>query len=81
MGIFGFVFHNKRLIIHLFHLRFDLGREIDVGAIVYEPPRIGATLWEIGKPDRTAAEFYIPDPDPTLSTKLYLNNSYHPQDR
>ncbi|XP_018459993.2 uncharacterized protein LOC108830922 [Raphanus sativus] len=57
------------------------GREIDVGAIVYEPPRIGATLWEIGKPDRTAAEFYIPDPDPTLSTKLYLNNSYHPQDR
>ncbi|KAF8085192.1 hypothetical protein N665_0676s0006 [Sinapis alba] len=57
------------------------GREIDVGAIVYEPPRIGSTLWEIGKPDRTAAEFYIPDPDPTLSTKLYLNNSYHPQDR
>ncbi|CAN7128704.1 unnamed protein product [Brassica rapa subsp. narinosa] len=57
------------------------GREIDVGAILYEPPRIGATLWEIGKPDRTAAEFYIPDPDPTLSTKLYLNNSYQPQDR
>ncbi|KAL9820245.1 putative rhamnogalacturonan endolyase [Arabidopsis thaliana] len=56
------------------------GREIDVGHIVYVPPRNGPTLWEIGQPDRTAAEFYIPDPDPTLFTKLYLNYS-NPQDR
>ncbi|KAG7544659.1 Galactose mutarotase-like domain superfamily [Arabidopsis suecica] len=56
------------------------GRVIDVGSIVYEPPRNGPTLWEIGEPDRTAAEFYIPDPDPTLLTKLYLNSS-NPQDR
>ncbi|CAH2076128.1 unnamed protein product [Thlaspi arvense] len=57
------------------------GGEINVGRIVYEPPRSGTTLWEIGVPDRTAAEFYIPDPDPTLLTKLDLNYSNAPQDR
>jgi len=61
-------------------LVWPIGREIDVGHIVYVPPRNGPTLWEIGQPDRTAAEFYIPDPDPTLFTKLYLNYS-NPQDR
>lgn len=38
---------------------------------MYEPPRSGATLWEIGVPDRTAEEFYIPDPNPTLKTHSY----------
>lgn len=28
-------------------------------------------MWEIGFPDRTAAEFNIPDPYPTLMNKLY----------
>ncbi|XP_019089385.1 PREDICTED: uncharacterized protein LOC104729366 [Camelina sativa] len=56
------------------------GEEINVGSIVYEPPRNGSTLWEIGEPDRTAAEFYIPDADPTLLTKLNLNNANR-QDR
>lgn len=32
--------------------------------LVYEPPRDGPTLWEIGIPDRSAAEFHIPDPSP-----------------
>lgn len=40
-----------------------------MGDLVYEPPRDGPTLWEIGFPDRSAAEFYIPDPDP-----IYANN-------
>ncbi|CAN8280034.1 unnamed protein product [Cochlearia groenlandica] len=57
------------------------GIEINVGTIVYEPPRTGPTLWEIGEPDRTAAEFFIPDPDPTLLTKINLNDSNLPQDR
>ncbi|KAF3543315.1 hypothetical protein DY000_02009231 [Brassica cretica] len=57
------------------------GKEINVGPIVYEPPRNGPTLWEIGVPDRTAAEFNIPDPDPTLLTKLYLSNANPSQDR
>jgi rhamnogalacturonan endolyase len=37
---------------------------MDMGDLVYEPPRDGPTLWEIGIPDRSAAEFYIPGPDP-----------------
>ncbi|CAD5319220.1 unnamed protein product [Arabidopsis thaliana] len=49
------------------------GSEMNVGPIVYEPPRNGPTLWEIGVPDRTAGEFYIPDPYPTLMNKLYVN--------
>ncbi|KAG6648678.1 hypothetical protein I3843_07G160200 [Carya illinoinensis] len=45
-------------------ITIDSGCEIDVGDVVYEPPRDGPTLWEIGIPDRSAAEFYVPDPDP-----------------
>ncbi|CAN4092305.1 unnamed protein product [Withania somnifera] len=33
------------------------GCSINVDEIIYQPPRDGATLWEIGIPDRTAAEF------------------------
>ncbi|KAL6221702.1 hypothetical protein ACLB2K_005097 [Fragaria x ananassa] len=45
--------------------------KIELASITYKPPRIGPTLWEIGIPDRSAAEFYIPDPYPTLMNKLY----------
>ncbi|KAI3915767.1 hypothetical protein MKW92_040113 [Papaver armeniacum] len=31
--------------------------------LVFEPPRNGTTLWEIGIPDRTAGEFFIPAQD------------------
>ncbi|KAI5403055.1 probable rhamnogalacturonate lyase B isoform X2 [Lathyrus oleraceus] len=51
------------------------GSEIKVGELVYEPPRDGPTLWEIGIPDRSAAEFYVPDPNPLYVNKLYLNHS------
>ncbi|EXC35407.1 hypothetical protein L484_026732 [Morus notabilis] len=50
------------------------GSKIDLDMLVYEPPRNGPTLWEIGVPDRTAAEFYIPDPYPTLMNQLYSNH-------
>lgn len=42
---------------------------------MYDPPRNGPTLWEIGVPDRTAAEFYVPDPNPTLMNQLYTVQS------
>ena len=45
-----------------------------MGDLVYEPPRDGPTLWEIGIPDRSAAEFYIPDPDPMYINKLLVNH-------
>ena len=47
---------------------------MDVGDLVYEPPRNGPTLWEIGITDRSAAEFYIPDHDPKYINKLYVNH-------
>ncbi|KAJ7943764.1 Rhamnogalacturonate lyase [Quillaja saponaria] len=49
------------------------GSVIKLGSLVYKPPRNGPTLWEIGVPDRTAQEFYVPTPYPTLMNKLYNN--------
>ncbi|MED6216758.1 hypothetical protein PIB30_010788 [Stylosanthes scabra] len=49
---------------------------IELDDLVYEPPRDGPTLWEIGIPDRTAAEFYVPDPNPKYINKLYLNHPH-----
>ncbi|KAH7524807.1 hypothetical protein FEM48_Zijuj06G0158300 [Ziziphus jujuba var. spinosa] len=51
------------------------GVEMDVGCLVYEPSRDGPTLWEIGIPDRTAAEFFVPDPNPKYINKLYVNHT------
>ncbi|GKC43493.1 probable rhamnogalacturonate lyase B [Tanacetum coccineum] len=50
------------------------GVNIDMCDLVYEPPRDGLTLWEIGFPDRTAAEFYIPDPNPEYANSFLLDN-------
>lgn len=48
------------------------GSRIKLGEIEYVPPRNGPTVWEIGIPDRTAAEFYVPGPNPTLTNQLYV---------
>jgi rhamnogalacturonan endolyase len=45
-----------------------------LGEIVFEPPRDGPTLWEIGIPDRSAAEFYAPDPNPQYINKIFINH-------
>ncbi|CAL9167744.1 unnamed protein product [Musa hybrid cultivar] len=50
------------------------GNKINLGDLVYEPPRDGPTLWEIGIPDRSAAEFFIPKPNPIYVNKLYVNH-------
>lgn len=47
------------------------GSNITLGLLTFTPPRDGPTLWEIGYPDRSAAEFFIPDPYPTLLNPLY----------
>ncbi|KAL6184537.1 hypothetical protein ACLB2K_045938 [Fragaria x ananassa] len=52
----------------------DIRCNIDIGDTVYKPPRSGPTLWEIGIPDRSAAEFYVPDPNPKYINKLYVNH-------
>lgn len=54
-----------------FYITITPGSRIKLDNLVFDPPRIGPTLWEIGNPDRTAAEFFIPDPYPTLNNQLY----------
>ncbi|PWA83113.1 Carbohydrate-binding-like fold [Artemisia annua] len=46
------------------------GSRIRMGVLVFHPPRNGPTIWEIGVPDRTTAEFYVPEPNPTLMNQL-----------
>lgn len=41
---------------------------------MYEPPREGPTLWEIGTPDRSAAEFFVPEPHPAYVNRLYVHS-------
>ncbi|CAA0396356.1 unnamed protein product [Arabidopsis thaliana] len=55
-------------------INITAGCDIDVGNIVYEPPRDGPTVWEIGIPDRSAAEFFVPDPNPKYINKLYIGH-------
>ncbi|KAI5436093.1 hypothetical protein KIW84_022513 [Lathyrus oleraceus] len=50
------------------------GSTINLNSLVYNPPRNGPTLWEIGVPDRSAAEFFVPNPYPYLTNKLYIND-------
>ncbi|XP_057773240.1 probable rhamnogalacturonate lyase B isoform X1 [Salvia miltiorrhiza] len=56
------------------NLNITPGCKIDMGKLVYEPARDGPTLWEIGIPDRTAQQFYVPDPNPKYINKLYINH-------
>ncbi|KAK7845267.1 rhamnogalacturonate lyase, partial [Quercus suber] len=59
---------------HDVFITITAGCDIDLGGLVFKPPRDGPTLWEIGIPDRSSAEFYIPDPDPKYINKLYVNH-------
>uniref|UniRef100_A0A7N0UQB2 rhamnogalacturonan endolyase n=1 Tax=Kalanchoe fedtschenkoi TaxID=63787 RepID=A0A7N0UQB2_KALFE len=52
------------------------GCDINLGDLVYAPLRHGPTLWEIGVPDRSAAEFFVPDPDPKYINKLYVDHPH-----
>ncbi|KAK6154143.1 hypothetical protein DH2020_013782 [Rehmannia glutinosa] len=67
-GIIGDYKHDVDVIIRP-------GSQVQIGDLVYDPPRNGPTLWEIGIPDRTAAEFYVPDPAPGLVNKLFINHT------
>ncbi|CDP08054.1 unnamed protein product [Coffea canephora] len=46
--------------------------KIPLDNVIYKPPRNGPALWEIGIPDRTAIEFFAPDPSPLFTNPLYL---------
>ncbi|TVU50724.1 hypothetical protein EJB05_02111 [Eragrostis curvula] len=55
------------------------GCAIKLGDLVFQPPRSGPTLWDIGVPDRSAAEFFVPDADPKYASKLFLNKDKYRQ--
>ncbi|KAK9713067.1 hypothetical protein RND81_06G000900 [Saponaria officinalis] len=50
------------------------GSAIDLADLIFEPLRNGPTLWQIGFPDRTALEFYVPAPSRLFVNKLYTDN-------
>ncbi|KXG27673.1 probable rhamnogalacturonate lyase C [Sorghum bicolor] len=54
---------------------------VHLGDLVFVPPRSGPTLWEIGVPDRTAAEFFVPNADDHryANNKLFLGNDRYRQ--
>ncbi|KAI3451278.1 hypothetical protein Pfo_007943 [Paulownia fortunei] len=56
---------------HASDITITPGSIVKASNVVFEAPRKGATLWEIGIPDRTAAEFFIPDPDPKFKIHHY----------
>ncbi|XP_056690895.1 uncharacterized protein [Spinacia oleracea] len=66
-GFLGEFRHDTNIIVRQ-------GERISLNEIVFEPPRNGPTLWEIGIPDRTAAEFFVPDPKPGYTNPALLNN-------
>ncbi|XP_021321868.1 rhamnogalacturonate lyase B [Sorghum bicolor] len=55
------------------------GAVVDLGELVFRPPRSGPTVWEIGVPDRTAAEFFVPDVDPRYANRLFINKDRYRQ--
>ena len=62
------------ILFFFFFLNVKTGCYMDIGHLFYDPPRDGPTLWEIGIPDRSAAEFYVPNPNPKYINKLYVNH-------
>ncbi|KAL4375876.1 hypothetical protein GQ457_02G008810 [Hibiscus cannabinus] len=51
------------------------GNKVHLDKLIYDPPRNGPTLWEIGIPDRTAAEFFIPEPNPSFVNAIIKDNA------
>ncbi|XP_075089667.1 uncharacterized protein LOC107815910 [Nicotiana tabacum] len=56
------------------YINITPGSRTRLQTLMYNPPRNGPTLWEIGIPDRTAAEFFIPNPQPKLQNQLYIEH-------
>ncbi|AES95929.2 rhamnogalacturonate lyase B-like protein [Medicago truncatula] len=50
------------------------GGTINLNSLVYNPPRNGPTVWEIGIPDRSAGEFFVPKPYSNLLNRLFTND-------
>ncbi|KAG8383634.1 hypothetical protein BUALT_Bualt04G0034400 [Buddleja alternifolia] len=56
---------------HASDITITPGSNVKASNVVFKAPRKGSTLWEIGIPDRTAAEFFIPDASPQFKIHSY----------
>ncbi|XP_066340840.1 rhamnogalacturonate lyase B-like [Miscanthus floridulus] len=66
--------------VHTSTVTVTAGRAVHLGDLVFVPPRSGPTLWEIGVPDRTAAEFFVPDAGPRYANnRLFLGRDRYRQ--
>ncbi|XP_028054819.1 uncharacterized protein LOC114259026 [Camellia sinensis] len=50
------------------------GSQTQLGNLIDAPVREGPTVWDIGFPDRTAIDSYVPDVNPMYVNKLFLNS-------
>ncbi|KAF4349049.1 hypothetical protein F8388_008796 [Cannabis sativa] len=69
-GVIGDYVYNKTITI-------QPGSKINLNNLLYQPPRNGPTLWEIGIPDRTASEFYVPHPLSNVTNRLFIDKESH----
>ncbi|PON97078.1 Rhamnogalacturonate lyase [Trema orientale] len=69
-GVVGDYVYDKTITV-------EPGIKIELDNLIYKPPRSGPTIWEIGIPDRTAAEFYVPDPLSNVTNRLFTNKPHH----
>ncbi|KAL8047045.1 hypothetical protein ABFX02_08G212900 [Erythranthe guttata] len=56
---------------HASDITITPGSKIEATDVVFVAPRNGPTLWEIGIPDRSAAEFFIPNTDSRFKIHQY----------
>ncbi|XP_039132469.1 probable rhamnogalacturonate lyase B isoform X2 [Dioscorea cayenensis subsp. rotundata] len=73
-GLFAWVPSFIGDFVHDSNITITPGGKIELGTLLHKAPRAGPTLWEIGVPDRTASEFFVPDPKPDYVNKLYIKH-------
>ncbi|GMH24661.1 hypothetical protein Nepgr_026504 [Nepenthes gracilis] len=59
---------------YMHNISITPGCKINLGILIFQPSRNGPTLWEIGVPDRTAAEFFVPETDKLYENKLIAHS-------
>ncbi|CAN1328606.1 Rhamnogalacturonate lyase, partial [Linum perenne] len=70
-NLYGYVIGVVSSFRHPQLITVKAGDELKLGQVSFKPPRTGPTVWEIGIPDRSANEFFVPDADPNFVNKLY----------
>ncbi|CAN1166811.1 Shikimate O-hydroxycinnamoyltransferase [Linum perenne] len=72
-NLYGYVIGVVSSFRHPQLITVKAGDELKLGQVAFKPPRTGPTVWEIGIPDRSANEFFVPDADPNFVNKFWLD--------